>query len=379
MSDTWSITNARVVTADAVIDGGVVVRDGTISDVFEGSGPATAFDFESDYLIPGLVELHTDNLEQNFQPRPKVRWPADAAMLAHDTQMIAAGITTVCDAVCVGFYGGAVERREFLGRSLDALKAAGAKNALKAEHFLHFRCEVSDAHCVEMFEPLAKEPRLKIVSLMDHTPGQRQWRNIESYRTFYRGRSNASEEEFQALLERRVAEQKLYADEHRKAVLELVREREIVLASHDDTTAEHVEQGHAEGLTISEFPTTVAAAQAAHEFGLKTIMGAPNVILGGSHSGNVSASGLAAQGLLDGLSSDYVPISLLHAAFRLADTLERPLPAMIALVTCNNARMIGLGDRGEIAAGKRADLLRVQRPLDMPQVKAVWRCGQRIG
>lgn len=375
----WAISNARVVTADGVFEGGVYVRDGIIQEVFEGNGPQSALDFEGDFLIPGLVELHTDNLERQFQPRPGVKWPADAAMLAHDTQMVSAGITTVCDAICVGFYGGAVERLEFLNKSLDALKEAEAQDALKADHHLHLRCEVSDSHCGEIFEPLAGEPKLKIVSLMDHTPGQRQWRDMDKYRTFHRGRTGASEDEFQELIERRRNEQVLYADKHRKAILDLLEGRDITLASHDDTTAKHVEQGHAEGVTISEFPTTVEAARAAHGHGMTNIMGAPNVILGGSHSGNVSAVELAEKGFLDGLSSDYVPISLLHAAFRLVDRLGRPLHETIRLISLNNATMAGMTDRGEIANGKRADLLRVHRTLDMPQISAVWRLGNRIG
>ena len=379
MSGTWAIRNAKVITRNSQIDGGAVIVDGEIQEVFEGSGPVSAIDFEGDYLLPGMIELHTDNLERQFQPRPKVKWPADAAMLAHDTQMVAAGITTVCDAVCVGFYGGAVERVEFLKKSLDAVRLAEAKGALKAEHFLHLRCEVSDSHCAQMFEPLANEPHLKIVSLMDHTPGQRQWRNMEKYRTFHRGRTGASEEDFQNLIDRRVKEQDLYADKHRQEILSLIDGMDIAIASHDDTTPDHIAQGKAEGITISEFPTTLDAAKAAHQACMTTIMGAPNVIMGGSHSGNVSAIELAREGLLDGLSSDYVPVSLLHAAFRLADELESPLPAMVAKVTRNNALMIGLDDRGEIASGKRADLLRVHRALDMPQVTGVWRLGKRIG
>lgn len=372
------IANAKVITSDAVLQGGVVVKDGMIAEIFDGPGPRDAVDFEGDYLIPGLVELHTDNLERQFQPRPKVKWPADAAVLAHDTQMVSAGVTTVCDAICVGFYGDKVERLDFLTKSIDALKEAESKGALKAEHHLHLRCEVSDSHCAELFKSLAGEPKLKLVSLMDHTPGQRQWHDMEKYRTFHRGRTGASEQEFQDLIERRKNDQHLYADKHRQAILELLDGRPVTLASHDDTTLEHVAQGKSEGVTISEFPTTLAAAQAARASGMVTIMGAPNVILGGSHSGNVSAIELADAGLLDGLSSDYVPISLLHAAFRLHDRLDKPLPETIRLVSLNNAAMIGLNDRGQIATGKRADLLRVRRKLDMPQITSVWREGARI-
>jgi alpha-D-ribose 1-methylphosphonate 5-triphosphate diphosphatase len=379
MRGSLQITNARIVTADAVVRGGLTVDRGVIQEVLPaGRAGSAAIDFDGGYLLPGLVELHTDNLERQFQPRPKVRWPAQAAMLAHDRQIAAAGITTVCDGVCVGIYGGKRERIEFLQTSLEALHEAQHNRSLTAEHFLHLRCEVSDPHVVEMFEPLLEEPTLKLVSLMDHTPGQRQWHDIDKYRTFHRGRTEASEEEFMALIERRIEEQKLYAEQHRRKLLALMRGRPITLASHDDTTALHVEEAAADGITISEFPTTHVAAKAAREQGLGVVMGAPNLVLGGSHSGNVSAQHLAEEGLLDALSSDYVPVSLLHAAFRLHRVLDMPLPEAIAPVSRNPAAMIGLHDRGVIAPGLRADLVRARLIGETPSVIAVWREGERV-
>jgi alpha-D-ribose 1-methylphosphonate 5-triphosphate diphosphatase len=379
MRGSLQITNARIVTEDAVVWGGLVVDRGVIQELLPvGRAEPAAIDFDGDYLLPGLVELHTDNLERQFQPRPKVRWPAQAAMLAHDRQIAAAGITTVCDGVCVGIYGGKRERIEFLTTSLEALHEAQANRSLTAEHFLHLRCEVSDPHVVEMFEPLLEEPNLKLVSLMDHTPGQRQWHDIDKYRTFHRGRTEASEEEFQALIERRIEEQKIYADQHRKKLLALVRGRPIALASHDDTTAAHAEEAAADGITISEFPTTHVAAEAARAKGLGVVMGAPNLVLGGSHSGNVSAQHLAEEGLLDALSSDYVPVSLLHGAFRLHCMLDMPLPQAIVPISRNPAAMIGLDDRGLIAPGLRADLVRARLIGETPSVIAVWREGERV-
>ena len=374
-----SFENARIVTAGGVVEGALQVADGLIASIegAVGSGAATV-DCAGDYLLPGLVELHTDNLERQFQPRPGVRWPADAAMLAHDQQMTAAGITTVCDAVTVGFYGGKRERLEFLKTSLQALHAARAAGALKADHLLHLRCEVSDPDVVELFEPLAEDATLRLVSFMDHTPGQRQWHDLEKYRTFHRGRTEASEAEFQALIERRLREQACYADVHRAKLLELIEGRNLTLASHDDTTPEHVAQAVAEGMTISEFPTTRIAAEAARRHGMTVIMGAPNVVLGGSHSGNASAGDLAQAGLLDGLSSDYVPVSLLHAAFRLHGEAGLDLPAAVALISTRPARMIGLDDRGELAPGQRADLIRVRLIGGTPSVQGVWRAGTRI-
>jgi alpha-D-ribose 1-methylphosphonate 5-triphosphate diphosphatase len=379
MTDETVLANARIVTADAVVAGSLVVRQGRIATVDSGVGlPAGAIDFGGDWLLPGLVELHTDNLERLFSPRPGVRWPADAAMLTHDAQVAAAGIITVCDAVCVGFYGGKSERLDYLNLSIDVLRRAWAAHALKAEHFLHLRLEIADPHMLELFEPLMAEPSLRLVSLMDHTPGQRQWQDIDQFRNFTLGRDVKSEAEFQALLARRRREQSDHAQRHRAEVLRLLSGHAAVRASHDDTTPEHVAEAVACGCSVAEFPTSVSAAEAARSAGMAIVMGAPNLVIGGSHSGNVAAAELTRRGLLDVLSSDYVPASLLHAAFLLHEGFGIPMPEAIAPVTSTPAAVLGLVDRGRIAPGLRADLVRVREIGTTPTMVAAWREGQRI-
>lgn len=374
-----ALSNARIVTADAVEEGSLIISDGVIQEIVpKGRVIDAAIDVGGDFVLPGLVELHTDNLERQFQPRPAVRWPPDAAMLAHDQQMASAGITTVFDAVAVGFHEGKEERNEFLQRSIDVLEQANEAGSLKADHYLHLRCEVSSPHVVDMFEPLRDRGGVRLISFMDHTPGQRQWHDLEKYRNFHRSGGRRSEADLDALVEKRLEEQKLYADKHRRALLERLEGMDVTLASHDDTTVGHIEEAVAEGITIAEFPTTGEAAAAAHRHGMTIVMGAPNVILGGSHSGNVSALDLAGSGHLDALSSDYVPVSLLHAVFRLVDKVGLTLPDAAAKVTKSPAAMGGFSDRGEIAPGKRADLLRVRKVGDTPAVMSVWREGERI-
>ncbi|MEZ5932491.1 MAG: alpha-D-ribose 1-methylphosphonate 5-triphosphate diphosphatase [Alphaproteobacteria bacterium] len=379
MTERIAFENARIVTANAVIEGGLIADGGVIRELTpRGRKLERAIDFAGDYLMPGLVELHTDNLERQFQPRPSVRWPPDAAMLAHDQQVSSAGITTVCDAVAVGFHEGKRERTEFLQRSIDALAHANDAGALKADHHLHLRCEITSPHVVEMFEPLKDHPSLRVISFMDHTPGQRQWHDLGKYRHFHSTGGRRTEAELDALVEKRLEEQKLYGERHRRALLERIRGLAVTLASHDDTTVAHVEEAAGDGMTISEFPTTGEAAAAAHAHGMKTIMGAPNVIIGGSHSGNVAALDLARSGHLDALSSDYVPVSLLHAVFRLVEQADLALPAATAKVSRNPAVMAGFDDRGEISPGLRADLLRVRLVGDTPSIMSVWRQGERV-
>lgn len=380
MSQEMILTNARVVCRDRVIEQGtVVVRDGLIAEVAEGvSAAAGALDLGGDYLLPGLIEMHTDNMEKHFVPRPGVLWPSPlAAMLGHDLQVAGAGITTVFDAISVGEYAEKGPRRNILAQSFAAVKHGRAEGLTKADHYFHMRCEVSDPCVIEMFEPYAHEPLVRLVSVMDHTPGQRQWTDVSKFVQYNKG-ENWSEAELQAKLDRLRAEQEKYSTKHRRQVVELARAHGIPLASHDDATEEHVAEAIADGVVIAEFPITMTAAVKAREAGMKTVMGAPNVVRGGSHSGNISAIDCAAEGQLDGLSSDYVPSSLLFAAFLLTEKLGMPLNEAVAKVSDNVAQMVGLPDRGRIAEGLRADLVRVTHTEHTPVVREVWVTGKRV-
>lgn len=377
MTEEVILGNARIVTADAVIEGAVRVAEGRIVEVCPGPA-AGGQDLEGDYLVPGLVEIHTDNMEKHFEPRPGALWPsALAAVLAHDSQVIGAGITTVLDAICIGDYRDSGKRRRILADSIESVSEARAGGLLRADHLFHLRCEISDPDVVEMFAPHADHPLLRLVSLMDHTPGQRQWRDLESFRRFHRDKS-WNDQELAAVIADYQEKMARHSDVNRRQILDLCRGLDVPLASHDDTTEEHVAQAHDEGIAISEFPTTLAAAERARSYGMMNVMGAPNVVRGGSHSGNISALSLAEAGVLDILSSDYVPASLLHGAFLLNERAHVTLPDAIAVVASNPARAIGLTDRGEIAPGQRADLVRVRLHGDLPVVRQVWRAGERV-
>jgi alpha-D-ribose 1-methylphosphonate 5-triphosphate diphosphatase len=379
MSSEMIIRNARIVMPGEVVHGVACIRDGRIAALAQGdSAIAAARDWEGDWLLPGLVELHTDNLEKHLMPRPGAHWPALPAVLAHDAQLAAAGITTVFDALALGEIKPDGMRARQLHVMLEAIAVARDNGLTRAQHLLHLRCEVSTDGLLPQFESLARDPALRLVSLMDHTPGQRQFTSLEKYREYYQNEYALSDAEMQAFAERHIANQELHSAANRRAVVAHCRERGIALASHDDATPEHVAQAVSEGVSIAEFPTTAAAARAAHGHGLAVLMGAPNVVRGGSHSGNISVLELARERLLDGLSSDYVPASLLHAAFLLRDRAGWSLPEAIACVSARPARLAGLADRGELAPGLRADLLRVRESAGVPVVLAAWREGRRV-
>jgi alpha-D-ribose 1-methylphosphonate 5-triphosphate diphosphatase len=378
-----TFTNAQLVLPSEVVAGSLHVQNGLIHAIGSPSDVAGSVDLEGDWLMPGLVEMHTDNFERHLMPRPKVSWGEWPALLAHDAEVSAAGITTVFDALGVGDADPDSLRGSTWHGVLSTLGHATQSGLLRADHHLHVRCELPAPNTIDLFEPFLGHPRLSLISLMDHTPGQRQWENIEQARIYYTGKKGWSLDKFERQVALSAELQARYAEPHRAYFVAHCQANRIALASHDDTTPEHVAQAHAEGASMSEFPTTVAAAQAAHAHGLLNVMGGPNVVRGGSHSGNVAAAELARLGLLDILSSDYVPSSMLSGALRLVADEIATLPQAVAMVTSNPARATGLHDRGALQAGLRADLIQV-RPIKLPDgsahgvVRAVWREGQRV-
>lgn len=373
--------NALVVTADDVFDGYVVAVDGVIAEIGRGRAPERGLDLAGDYLLPGLVEIHTDNLEAHFIPRPKVLWQVDSAVQAYDGQIATSGITTVFDSLRIGTDEHET-RVEFVTMTMqlaDALAKARQADHLRVDHRMHLRCEVPTLDVVDALRDFIAKYPVDLISLMDHTPGQRQFRDIEKYFTYYGGKTGKSIEEVRAVVSRRQEVGFERAARHRPIVVAMAHEAGIALASHDDTTLDEVRESIDQKVTIAEFPTTVEAAAASRDAGMATVMGAPNVVRGGSHSGNVAARTLAEEGILDILSSDYVPGSLLVAAFTLRDVPQvGGLPGAINLVARNPAQATGLDDRGEIAVGKRADLIRVKLAGEQPVVRSVWRNAHRV-
>lgn len=372
------LTNARIVLEDSVIHGSVQIRDGKLADISEGL-TRTGEDFEGDYLIPGLVELHTDHLEQHYSPRPGVRWNTIAAIQAHDAQVATSGITTVFDCLRMGADedGGFVrgEMREMA----DAIHAASQEGRLRSEHLIHLRCEVSADNVLEHFVDFEDDPYVRLVSLMDHAPGQRQFQTMDQYVFYYKKKRGLTDEAFAKFIAKRQEESARNSTPHRLAISRVCAERGITVASHDDATLAHVGEAIENGVRLAEFPTSFDAAKASHEAGMSVLMGAPNIVRGKSHSGNIAARDLAERGVLDVLSSDYVPLSLLHAPFVLADEVESiSLPKALAMVTATPARTVGLDDRGRIETGLRADLVRVHHEQGVPVVRAVWREGKRV-
>ncbi|MDO5704525.1 MAG: alpha-D-ribose 1-methylphosphonate 5-triphosphate diphosphatase [Paracoccus sp. (in: a-proteobacteria)] len=378
------LANANLILPDTVIRGAVTVENGVIAAITPGAGvPATAIDCGGDFVAPGLVELHTDNLERHIQPRPGVDWPHAAAIIAHDAELASVGITTVFDAMRVGSIpgeGGDDKSYDAYARPLASeLMAVRARDALKISHFLHLRAEVCSETLIAELDEFSEGDRVGIVSLMDHTPGQRQFRDVTKLARYVQGRHGLSDAEFAAHVQRLKDLRARHGDQHEAAAVEMAHRLGATLASHDDTTQEQVAVSAGHGVRLAEFPTTVEAAAACHDHGIMVMMGAPNLIRGGSHSGNVAAADLARAGLLDILSSDYVPAALLSGALRLTMIWAGDMARAIACVTRNPARAAGLNDRGALMPGQRADLIRFGvMDGETPVLRGVWSRGQRV-
>ena len=380
MSADLCLANAQLVLPDRVALGSITIEAGVISEITEGDSiPRGALDCSGDLVLPGLVELHTDNVERHIEPRPEVDWPHLPALLAHDAELASTGITTVFDAMRVGsIHSGKGRYIDYARRLADELLAARAEGMFKISHFLHLRAEICSETLLEELAAFGAQDRVGIVSLMDHTPGQRQFRDLTALKTYVAKKRGMNDAEFAEHVENLLSLQERFGAKHEKGAVTEAARLGAVLASHDDTTAEHVATSATNGVGFAEFPTTVEAAQACREQGIAVMMGAPNLIRGGSHSGNVAAEALAQQDLLDIVSSDYVPSALLLSAFHLARVWD-DLPRAVATVTRNPAQAARLDDRGVLNVGMRGDVLRVRQTEAAPLLRGVWSQGTKIG
>jgi alpha-D-ribose 1-methylphosphonate 5-triphosphate diphosphatase len=374
------VTNARLVLPNEVVRGTVVVQGSVIAEVDHTISRAPgALDLAGDYLIPGLIDLHTDSLERHYQPRSGVEWDAVSAAISHDTQIAGSGITTVYDSLTLGAASGWDMRAETIEPIVGGLRTAIGHDLLRVRHFLHMRCEVTHPDIVPIFEAYADDPLVRFMSLMDHAPGDRQSPDMADYRRRYLKNFEGDEAAVDRHIEALLHGSRVHGPGNRRRLARIAIERRLAFASHDDASRAHIEEARNLGVTVTEFPTTLEAAEAAHAAGIKVLMGAPNLVRGRSHSGNVAATVLAERNYLDILSSDYIPASLLPGAFRLAQQdFGWSLPRALATVTGVPAASAGLDDRGRLERGLRADLVRVQLVQNRPVVRAVWSGGSRV-
>jgi alpha-D-ribose 1-methylphosphonate 5-triphosphate diphosphatase len=371
-NDMLYLTHARVVLADATLeDAAVLVADGRILAVCPAAAPAGAreIDLTGRLLMPGMIDLHCDALEKEVEPRPGVHFPLDFACAQADKRNAAAGITTVFHALSFANHEMGVRNNAFAAEIARAV-SAWQEHAL-VDNRVHARYEVTDETAPPFLTRLLRDGHAHLLSIMDHSPGQGQFRDVTAFRSYLANSYRTSETELDAIL---IHKQDAAAGATARItqVVAAARECGVVVASHDDDSPAKVEAVAAFGAAISEFPINLETARAARARGMVTLYGAPNVLRGKSQSGAMRALDAVIAGVADCLCGDYSPAALLPSMLRLPELAGIGLHEAVALVSCNPARAAGLTDRGQIAAGQRADLIAVKSLGGLPQVERVW-------
>lgn len=371
------LINAQIILPYEVVENAaLLIEDGVIAAINpEITSKIPTVDLQGQILIPGAIDLHCDAIEKEIEPRPRTFFPVDFAIAQIDRRNAMAGITTPFHALSFAHEELGVRNNEMAAEIVRAIHNY-QPHAL-VDNRVHCRYEITDPTGLPILLDLLAEGSVHLFSLMDHTPGQGQFKNIQAYQNYLSRTYQKTIAEAQATIERKL-ENALGAKERIETLIAKALSRNVAIASHDDDTPERVKTMTAMGVKLSEFPVNLATAQAARSQGLATIFGAPNILRGKSQSGSMKAIEAIHYQVASCLCSDYAPSALLTAVFRLPDISDLSLPEAIALVSTNPAQALNLSDRGEIAVGKRADLVVVQKVQGLLQVTQTWVSGQNI-
>lgn len=372
------LSNARLVLPDQVLEhGSLNLEDGRITEIVDGPVAQSDLELGGFTIFPGLVDMHGDMLEREIEPRPKAIFPIDISLFELDKRLAATGITTAYAAVSFHWHSHIRLRSEEWARQIiDTVNLL--RDDLLVDFRIHARFEVTNPDAGPVLTDLIDKDQVHLISLMDHTPGQGQYRDIERYvntmvewRKLKSGIATTADEIRQQIQE---------TQSHPKSwdvvseVARIANQRGVPLASHDDDTPDKVAFVGNLGTTISEFPVSLEAAEFAKQSGMHVAMGAPNALLGRSNTSNLSALDGIRAGVVDLLAADYHPGAMLHAACSIADKGILPLSQAVNLVSLNPAQAVGLSDRGAIQVGSRADLVVVEMGK-CPRVRMTLRGG----
>ncbi len=380
------LSDLKIVLPDQTLErGSILIEDGLIVDIIEGAAPITVPILNGLTLIPGLIDLHGDMLERDVQPRPSARFPTEIGLLELDKRLAGAGITTAYAAISFAWRGNDLRSQESATEMIETLNRLNDDTLV--DMYVHARFEVTNSSTGPILSDLLERQLVQLVSIMDHTPGQGQYSDVDRYLNFMQkwlgvdiNVLGTSKEEIMTKMKANIIEQ---AEAPRdwdvvRDVIAIALKHNIPIASHDDDTMQKVIEQAEMGVTISEFPVSREAAKAAKDNGMYTIMGAPNAYRGRSTSDNLSAMDAINDGLVDILATDYYPAAMLHTAFKLYRDDIMPLHESIKLVSSNAADAMHMTDRGRIEKGYSADLVLVQENTKFPQVRGTFRKGQPI-
>ncbi|CDN53422.1 Phosphonate metabolism protein PhnM [Neorhizobium galegae bv. officinalis bv. officinalis str. HAMBI 1141] len=374
----WLGNFTLVLPNEVVNSGSVRIEDGVIAEIRPEPVAGVVIDGGGRLLMPGFVDLHGDMIEREIAPRPNAQMPIDFGIHELDKKLAAAGVTTAYAAVSFATESvyGHVRSLETTSAIIEGINRL--RDNLLIDHRVHARYEITNVGAAPALERLLNADEIDMVSLTDHTPGQGQYNNIAAYVASISERRAISEEMAAEIVQKRIAMRNdPQIDVKLKEIVSLSLQHGLSLASHDDDSIEKVAEMFDLGVTISEFPVTLPAAEEARRRGLWTLMGAPNALRGKSMSGNLSALDAAKAGLLTVIAADYHPAAFVPGIFKLAEASAGGLPAAVAMATGNAARSAGLTDRGEIAIGQRADLVVVEKG-DVHRIRATFRAGRFV-
>jgi alpha-D-ribose 1-methylphosphonate 5-triphosphate diphosphatase len=377
-----AFVNGRIVTETGIIEGSALLMEGQIIQgiipMKELSRHAVAMevDLRGQYISPGFIDVHSDMIEQIIQPRPTSMMDFEMAIKEGEKQLVNQGVTTMYHSLSLyndDLFGvKEIRKSSHVHRLAVLISGMHGRNHL-IRHRFHARYEIDNIGCIGLIKELMEAGFVHEFSVMDHTPGQGQFSDLKGYRRHisgYRDRQ-VTDDEWESIMDAHNSKDKATFAQISELV-ELALKKGIAVASHDDDSVEKVELVSAMGVGISEFPITMEVAKAAREHGLYTVAGAPNILLGGSHSGNLNAADAIMAGFIDVLCSDYYPAAMLHAVFAMHSRHGLPLHAAFNLVTANAARAVKIDALvGSIAPGKMADLLVIDTVDGYPMITQV--------
>jgi alpha-D-ribose 1-methylphosphonate 5-triphosphate diphosphatase len=380
MARSFLVENASVVGPFGVLpETSVRVEGGQIAGLGQGlgGGPGPVVDGTGKLLLPGFVDLHSDAVEKEIEPRPRTFFPVEYALHELDKRLAACGVTTTYHSV--SFAEGEIGTRSNQMAVRIVEEIARRAPGLKVRTRVHARFEITDRDAVPILVDQLGRGNVQLLSFMDHTPGQGQFREVTAFKSYYGKVYGKSDAELDGIIAGKLRSRVDSAPESVRILLDQARTHRVPLASHDVDSVEKVKWLTENGIGITEFPVNMETVRAAGAAGVHVMLGAPNVLRGASQGGNLSARQAIAAGHGDILCSDYAPQTMLHAVLLLERLRLMPLHQAVRLVSLQPARAVGIAGRaGSIEPGKDADLLLVDPSGDLPHILRVWVGGREV-
>lgn len=352
----------------------IVIQGDTITAVSAYKSIDVAIDLGDKRIVPGFVDLHGDAIEKEIEPRPGARFPTAMAVVELDKKLSMAGITTMYHAV--GFNDEELRKGRGTEQSKELIEEIyeANKKHLGVDNLVHARFEITSESSLFTIKQLISEKKISMLSLMDHSPGQGQFKTMEAWKKYHLSTYDITDEDVEEYIKSKTSKDKVGIVEE---LVAFVREHNIPILSHDDDCEEKLNTLKNLGVTFSEFPLNLEVAKKAKSMNISTGMGAPNVVRGGSQSGNIAAKQLVKEGVCDYLCSDYHPASLLMSPYRLKEDVDLALEDGFAMISSTPARLAGLEDKGEIAKGKKADIVIIDES-HFPKVVLTFKDGEVV-